>query len=241
MTDTATHEPAEATTAESLLTELWLEGFSDHALARAAGVPQATLRAWRARWNVPREGRERLEVLAETARRVNEATGSDAAAAWIEARFTGSNRDGVDVIVAGRHDLLVEWVAGRLTIEEMLDRIFAEWRYDDPFEVFTASDGHRSIRPRRSACPAVPDTTQDRMITAVEQAADTGASLDTDQLVTIAGRAGTAVSPAELMVIGGAARARADALRARAAALDGAAQTLTDAAANGVTVKPTAS
>ena len=139
--------------AETVLEELLLDGFSLGDTARAAGVSLPVLRSWRSSAPISADKLERLQRLESVARRIREITGSDSGAALISPRFAGSDRNGIDVIVAGCDDLLISWAAGSVTTTEMLDRVFDDWRHDPALEVFTASDGLpglRGPRPRQT-------------------------------------------------------------------------------------------
>jgi len=139
----------------SLLAELGEKGMAWRDVARLVGVSVPAVQKWRRGEGITGANRLKLAGISALLTCLEEQMITEPVS-WLEIPV----RDRVavcplDLMVAGRHDIVLELAsdehASVETTNEVLDEFDPDWqttRVDDQFEVFIASDGVRSVRPR---------------------------------------------------------------------------------------------
>lgn len=138
----------------ALLAELADHGFAWVDIARLVGVSVPAIRKWRT------GGAASSEKLLELTRVValvdwlrDDKLIADVAS-WLEVPLSPSAPlTRMDLLQRGAHDLVIRSLVGDgLTPAAVLDEFEPGWResYSSDFEVFTAGDGQRSIRPKQA-------------------------------------------------------------------------------------------
>lgn len=159
--------------ARTSLSRLLDRGIGASDLYRISTVPPAMLRGWA-------RGEGRLDAhigqitrLAEFLDQIEECPGIRDAVVWLEMPLPGSFRNGMDIVVAGHCEDLRDYAMGKIGHELLLDRSLAEWRADDAFQVFTATDGIKGVRPwppNVGSLPSLPEgVSHDEIIHALEK------------------------------------------------------------------------
>ena len=137
---------------ETLLDELSTErGMAWRDVARVAGVSRSAVRKWRAGDTPSPESRTRLALAAAFLDLLEQFPIEDPVG-WLEVPILpGYSATAFDVFEAGHLDLLLDYAGQPVTAIEVLDVLDTSWRerFSSTFEVFTAPDGERSIRPKK--------------------------------------------------------------------------------------------
>ena len=138
---------------QTLLTKLAGAGFAWRDVARLAGVSVPAVQKWRAGGGAAPEHRRRVAKIAALCDLMSsQQFGIEDVVSWLEMRLRPDVPvTGMDLLAAGRTDLLLRWAAHTdAGPEAILDDFEPGWRrvYDHPYEVFTAADGHPGIRFR---------------------------------------------------------------------------------------------
>lgn len=131
-----------------LLSELAGYGFSWTAVARIIGVSIPALRKWRHGEAATGENRRKLAELVALVGVLASDHVVFEIASWMEVPLAGSTFTAIDVLAAGQIGDLMEYAAGHLESDELLDRAVLDWRetLDGRFEAYLAGDGERAIR-----------------------------------------------------------------------------------------------
>lgn len=133
-----------------LLDELAAWGFSWTAIARVVGVSIPAVRKWR-QGNPPSgENRRNLALLVAFVGVLEEDYLIGDGASWLDIPLGESTFTGIDLLAAGQAQGLMQYAAGYLGSNDLLDSALPAWRdtLDDRFEVYEAQDGERAIRMR---------------------------------------------------------------------------------------------
>jgi len=139
----------------SLLTELGEAGMAWRDVARLAGVSVPAVQKWRRGEGITGANRLKLAGIVALLNFLRENM-IDEPVSWLEIPVrTGVGVCALDLLVAGRYDLVLELSSDEYssleTATEVLDEFDPDWRttrVNDQFEVYIASDGVPSIRPR---------------------------------------------------------------------------------------------
>ncbi len=136
---------------EALLDELSTDrGMSWRDVARVAGVSRSAVRKWRQGETPSAESRTWLALAAAFLDVLEQFPIADPVG-WLEVPILpGYSVTAFDVYQTGRLELLLDYAGERVTATELLDTFDASWRerFSSNFEIFTAPDGVRSIRPK---------------------------------------------------------------------------------------------
>jgi len=138
-----------------LLSDLGEAGMAWRDVARIAGVSVAAVQKWRRGDGITGANRLKLAEIVAILRFLEENCVNDVVS-WLEVPLrTGVSLTAMDLLAAGRFDLVLELGHDENQVAEVatavLDEFDPNWpstRMDGHFEVFTASDGVRSIRPK---------------------------------------------------------------------------------------------
>jgi hypothetical protein len=132
-----------------LLDRLSDRGFAWRTIARLVGVSVPAVQKWRKGENMAPENMAKVATLVATCDLVESFFVSDVAA-WFEIPILpGEPVRPVDLYVANRHELLLDWASHYLTDPvRVLDQFDPDWRttYHSDFEVFEAADGELALR-----------------------------------------------------------------------------------------------
>jgi len=134
-----------------LLNELSGLGFAWRDIARMAGVSVPAVQKWRRGESASGENRFRLAQLVALCDMVSEDHMVADVGGWFEVPIsTAAPVTPLDLLAAEREDLVLEHASEHVSAEVILSRFDDGWRdrYRSEFEVFVASDGKPSLRPR---------------------------------------------------------------------------------------------
>lgn len=135
----------------TLLVELADRGMAWADIARMVGVSVAAVRKWRSNGGAAPESRMQLARLTAFLDLLEESAIEDPAQ-WMELTLplpSGYPVTANDLYARGAYTPLLDYAAQRRTATEVMDEVDDQWRIKrSDFEVFTDSDGARSIRPR---------------------------------------------------------------------------------------------
>lgn len=147
-TRTATRGKEAPTDLLSALADL---GFAWRDIARMVGVSVAAIQKWRRGERITGENRRHLAgLLAACDLVANHYLVSDVAS-WFEMPLMSDTPiTPIHLYAANRPDLVFDYASGHSDPAAVLDEFDAGWRerYRSDFEVFEASDGQRSLRPK---------------------------------------------------------------------------------------------
>lgn len=151
--DEATRQ-AERNSALTLLATLREAGFSWRDVARIVGVSVPAVQKWRRGEGLDPANHSALARLSALLGKMRDDLIDDPVS-WLETDVRpGVHLSKVDLLTAGRFDLVLELVSDRgddAGVDSVLDRFDPEWQekyVDEQFEVFEAEDGNMSIRAR---------------------------------------------------------------------------------------------
>jgi len=132
-----------------LLDQLSDLGFAWRTIARLVGVSVPAVQKWRKGEKMAPENLDKVASLLATCDLVASYPISDVAA-WFEIPILpGTPLRPLDLYVADRHELLLDWASHHLIDPvEVLDQFDPDWRstYHSDFEVFEAGDGELALR-----------------------------------------------------------------------------------------------
>ncbi|MDN5731039.1 MAG: hypothetical protein L0K41_06295 [Yaniella sp.] len=135
-----------------LLSELRSWGFAWRDVARIVGVSVPALQKWRKGASQSSTNRLKLAQFVALVEYVEHELLINDVASWLEMPIrTGVHLTALDLLAENREVLVIELASEQATPEKVLDEFEPEWReklVDNAFEVFTASDGSKAIRPR---------------------------------------------------------------------------------------------
>ena len=133
-----------------LLNELAEGGLAWRDIARLVGVTVPAVRKWRQGGPSTSEHRKSIAKLLAFIELLRSEHMVMEGASWLEMTLAESSITGLDLYASGLIESLVLYAASVLSSEELLDEYDPQWRnsIDDRFEIFTAADGHPSIRLR---------------------------------------------------------------------------------------------
>lgn len=136
----------------TLLDRLSESGLAWRDIAAIAGVSVPALRKWRKGGAATAENRLRIAFAVALIDWLGRDKVIFDVASWLEIPLdSNAPVSRLDLLVAGREDLIIESVTGSETTgAALLDRFDRGWRvrHRSDFEVFEATDGQRSIRRR---------------------------------------------------------------------------------------------
>lgn len=137
---------------QEILLELRSWGFAWRDVARIIGVSVPALQKWRKGASPSGANRLKLARLVAIVEYVEDEFLINDVASWFEMPIrAGVHLTALDLLAQEREVLVIELASQQATPEKVLDEFAAEWRtklVDNAFEVFTASDGSKAIRPR---------------------------------------------------------------------------------------------
>jgi transcriptional regulator with XRE-family HTH domain len=150
--DDRSYKKATANDVPALLDELsYARGMSWADIASAARVSVSAIRKWRKGGAATTENRQRLAQIAAFLDLLEDKHVADPAQ-WMEMELplpVGYHVRPIDLYVRGHAEALLELVEDRQDAEQILDSKTPGWRYaQSDFEVFTDTDGQRSLRKR---------------------------------------------------------------------------------------------
>jgi len=134
-----------------LLNELSALGFAWRDIARMTGVSVPAVQKWRRGESASGENRFRLAQLVALCDMVGDDHMVADVGGWFEVPIsTAAPVTPLDLLTGEREDLVLEHASEHVSAELILDRFDEDWsaRYRSEFEVFVASDGNTSLRPR---------------------------------------------------------------------------------------------
>lgn len=137
---------------QALTEELSSErGLSWNDIATALSVSLSAVRKWRAGHDVSAENRTNLARLAALIDLLDEAMVSEPGGWLLTPVLSGYTLRFLDIVAAGRDDLVLENAFDRMTAVEVLDAFEPDWRERTKrtFDVAVDGDGIRSLRRRR--------------------------------------------------------------------------------------------
>lgn len=127
-------------------------GFAWTDVARIVGVSVPALQKWRKGTSPSGENRLRLALLVALVDYLEHELLVNEPASWLEMPIReGVQATALDLLSQQRESLVIELASHQTTPEKVLDEFEPDWRnvlIDYTFEVFTASDGSKAIRPR---------------------------------------------------------------------------------------------
>lgn len=132
-----------------LLDELAEWGFSWRDVAKMLGVSVPAVQKWRKGERISGDNRVRLAGLVAACDQVIDDYLVEEVGSWFEMPLMpGVPITPVDLMAHSRADLLFEYASGHTEAEAVLSILEPDWRerYRSEFEVFTAADGHLSLR-----------------------------------------------------------------------------------------------
>lgn len=134
-----------------MLDELADLGFAWRDVAKLVGVSVAAIQKWRRGENTTGENRQKVASLLAACDLVCEHYGIQEISSWFEMPLQlGVPVTPVDLWAGGRADLVLDFASGHTDAEQILTNWDPQWRdrYRSDFEVFRATDGQLSIRPK---------------------------------------------------------------------------------------------
>jgi len=155
--DTTFHEWTTRTAARgrqaptALLEELAELGFAWRDVARMVGVSVAAVQKWRRGERITGDNRRRVAGLLATCDLVAEHYLVREVASWFEMPLVpDAPVTPTDLYAAERNDLVFDYASGHSEPGAVLAVFDPDWRarFRSDFEVFTAADGQRSLRPK---------------------------------------------------------------------------------------------
>lgn len=126
-------------------------GFSWRHIAQMVGVSVPAIRKWRKGQRVSPDSHRELAAVKAIVQMVQENYLVPEVASWFEMPILkGVSVTPVDLFSADQPDLVFEHARGQVDPEEILTKLDPNWRetYASAFEVFEASDGNYSIKPK---------------------------------------------------------------------------------------------
>lgn len=136
---------------KELLDEIGDLGFAWRDVARIVGVSVPAIQKWRRGEGATGGNRQKVASLLAACDLVTEDYGIHEVASWFEKPIQlGIPVTPIDLWVGQRSDLIFDFASGHTDSEQILAAWDPQWRerYDSDFEVFEASDGNLSIRPK---------------------------------------------------------------------------------------------
>lgn len=137
---------------QELLNESRDRGFAWRDVARVVGVSVPALQKWRKGASPSGLNRLKLARFVAIVDYLEQEFLINEVASWFEMPLrTGVHATALDLLAQKQDILIVELASNQATPEEVLDEFEPEWReqlVDNAFEVFTASDGSKAIRPK---------------------------------------------------------------------------------------------
>ncbi len=132
-----------------LLDQLSDLGFAWRTIARLVGVSVPAVQKWRKGEKMAPDNLDKLATLLATCNLVAGYPISDVAAWFDIPILLGTPVRPIDLYVADRHELLLDWASHHLVDPaQVLDQFDPDWRstYNSDFEVFEAADGELALR-----------------------------------------------------------------------------------------------
>lgn len=139
------------TSTKEMLDELADLGFAWRDVAKLVGVSVAAIQKWRRGEGTTGENRRKVASLLAACDLVSEHYGIQEISSWFEMPLQlGVPVTPVDLWACGRSDLVLDFASGHTDAEQILSNWDPQWRdrYRSDFEVFRATDGQLSIRPK---------------------------------------------------------------------------------------------
>lgn len=137
---------------DRLLERLSELGFSWRDISRVVGVTIPALRKWRAGESATGENKRRVAELVAFCEIVGDNYLVEDVASWVEVPLVPEvPLNGLDLLIAGRFDLLFRWAGDPgADPEDLLDEYQPDWRsdFESDVEVFQAPDGEKGLRFR---------------------------------------------------------------------------------------------
>ena len=136
-----------------LLNELADLGFAWRDIARMLGVSVPAVQKWRRGERITGDNRSNLAGLLAACDLVTEHYLVSEVASWFAMPIVAdSPLTPADLYAARQADLVFDYASGHSDPEAVLTNFDPDWRerYRSEYEVFTASDGQRSLRPKSS-------------------------------------------------------------------------------------------
>jgi len=134
-----------------MLVELAELGFAWRDIARLIGVSVPAVQKWRRGERAAGESRRRAASLLAICDLIAEHYEVREIASWFEMPLVGEvPTTPIDLYVGERADLVFDYASGHADPEQILTDFDPQWRerYRSDFEVFRATDGELSIRPK---------------------------------------------------------------------------------------------
>lgn len=135
----------------SMLDELADLGFAWRDVARMVGVTVPALQKWRKGGAASGDNRSKVASVLAACDIITLHYMVQDIASWFEIPLSpAAPLTSIDLFSHGSIDLVFDYAYGQTDPEELLTRFDPTWRerYHSDFEVFEASDGHRSIRAK---------------------------------------------------------------------------------------------
>lgn len=133
----------------AMLDELAGLGFAWRDIARLVNVSVPAVQKWRKGEKASGDSRARIASLLAACDLIKSHYMVEDIASWFEMPLSSSAPvTPITLYAANRADLVFEFASGHQDPEVLLSEFEPDWRerYRSDFEVFEASDGHRSIR-----------------------------------------------------------------------------------------------
>lgn len=129
-------------------------GMSWAAIARMVGVTPAAIRKWRRGESVSPDARESLAGLLAFLQHASSCQPISDIGSWLEMRVVPDARlTPIDFYAAGASALLLDWLGGYISVDEMLAQFDPDWQTkyarDSHFEVGEGPGGERAIVQRK--------------------------------------------------------------------------------------------
>lgn len=135
----------------TMLSELADLGFAWRDIARLVGVSVPAVQKWRKGDKASGDSRKKLASLLAACDLITSHYMVEEIASWFEIPLSSSAPvTPIDLYADDRADLAFDFASGHADPEVLLTQFDPDWRerYRSEFEVFEASDGVRSIRPK---------------------------------------------------------------------------------------------
>ncbi len=137
---------------QSILGSLADQGLAWSMLARMLRVSIPAVRKWRLGEGASPENRHRIARLAALLDMLKDQFMIEDPAAWLEIPLEPTRRTIADACAQDRLDLVLDYAAGWITAEQVLNNLDRDWREVEAaryVEVFEAEDGDLALRPIR--------------------------------------------------------------------------------------------